>query len=203
MSVVNLRYRLIGGAISRDHAAALHAAVVKAVPAVRADRTLGLLPLYGRLGGKRRLEFSRANLLLVRADVCRVPALLKLAGRHLEVGEQVVRLGCPAVHDLEPVECLYSRLVVLASANVDPAVFLRAAQRALDRAEVSGKAQLVACPGNSPQYVRGTVRFRNRSVNGFALLVAPLSSEHSLRLQEVGLGLHRALGCGIFVPNRE
>jgi CRISPR-associated protein Cas6 len=36
----------------------------------------------------------------------------------------------------------------------------------------------------------------------FSLMLHGLSASDSLRLQELGLGRHRLLGCGIFVPHK-
>ena len=35
-----------------------------------------------------------------------------------------------------------------------------------------------------------------------SLLLAELSPEHSLQLQRFGLGPHRLMGCGIFLPHK-
>jgi hypothetical protein len=37
---------------------------------------------------------------------------------------------------------------------------------------------------------------------GFSLMLDALSPDHSLRMLEAGLGRHRRLGCGLFVPHR-
>ena len=39
-------------------------------------------------------------------------------------------------------------------------------------------------------------------VTTFSLMLHGLTASDSLRLQELGLGRHRLLGCGIFVPHK-
>jgi hypothetical protein len=39
-------------------------------------------------------------------------------------------------------------------------------------------------------------------VNTFSLMLHALPPDQSLRLQHHGLGVHRLLGCGIFVPHK-
>jgi CRISPR-associated protein Cas6 len=39
-------------------------------------------------------------------------------------------------------------------------------------------------------------------MHGFSLMLHELSPADSLRIQRLGLGVHRTLGCGIFVPHR-
>jgi CRISPR-associated protein Cas6 len=41
-----------------------------------------------------------------------------------------------------------------------------------------------------------------REIVGFSLMLHDLKPEHSLRVQQLGLGDDRMLGCGIFVPHR-
>jgi len=48
----------------------------------------------------------------------------------------------------------------------------------------------------------GEIRTRDGTLFTRALLVADLKPEESVRLQQRGLGEHRLLGCGLFVPHR-
>ena len=41
-----------------------------------------------------------------------------------------------------------------------------------------------------------------RRIDAFSLLLHEMTPEHALRLQQCGLGQHRLLGCGIFVPHK-
>jgi len=41
-----------------------------------------------------------------------------------------------------------------------------------------------------------------RVLDTFSLMLHALPEEQSLRLQRCGLGPHRLLGCGIFVPHK-
>ncbi len=40
------------------------------------------------------------------------------------------------------------------------------------------------------------------AVVGFSLMLHGLSAADSLTVQRVGIGPHRALGCGLFVPHK-
>jgi CRISPR-associated protein Cas6 len=52
------------------------------------------------------------------------------------------------------------------------------------------------------QYIRRTVRIREKEVVGYGLDVSRLTAEASILLQEHGLGGRRPFGCGVFVPGR-
>ncbi|MBV5275414.1 MAG: type I-MYXAN CRISPR-associated protein Cas6/Cmx6, partial [Lamprocystis purpurea] len=42
----------------------------------------------------------------------------------------------------------------------------------------------------------------NGAITTRSLLLAGLKPDESLRLQQQGLGLHRLMGCGIFIPHK-
>jgi len=96
---------------------------------------------------------------------------------------------------------------------MEPEPFLDAARRQLDALEVSALPQLVQQPdveeanrsrksGSHSQFLRRTIKIRDKEIVGFAVSIEGLSDEESLSLQENGIGGRRRFGCGIFVPVR-
>lgn len=110
---------------------------------------------------------------------------LELAGRKLV-------LGAPTLRALEPVSSLSARVVTFKH-SLDEATFRAAALRFL--AELGCQARLEV--GR-----RRVVSIAGKKVVGFALDLKGLSGEHSLLLQEQGLGGRRHMGCGLFLPTR-
>ncbi len=49
---------------------------------------------------------------------------------------------------------------------------------------------------------RGGRPFEGRTLTTFSLMLHALNPADSLRVQEQGLGPHRLLGCGVFVPHK-
>jgi len=49
---------------------------------------------------------------------------------------------------------------------------------------------------------RQSVRTPDGLVSGFSLMLHGLPVEHSLLVQQLGLGKHRKMGCGIFIPHK-
>jgi len=45
-------------------------------------------------------------------------------------------------------------------------------------------------------------RLEPGGLRGYSLMLDGLSAADSLRLQETGIGRHRRLGCGVFVPHK-
>ena len=71
--------------------------------------------------------------------------------------------------------------------------FLAEAHRQLIAHEIRGDLELSG---------RDSLRVGGRRVIGYAVRVLGLSPEHSLKLQSVGLGGKRTMGCGLFRPAR-
>jgi CRISPR-associated endonuclease/helicase Cas3 len=208
-AVVDLVFRLRGSEVPADHGYLLYTAIALEVPAIHGDGAIGIHPLQGRLVGGRRLALGRASRLVVRLSAERIPELLPLAGRRLDVGGDGLMLGVPEVRALRPAAALRSRLVVI-KGFMEPAGFLEAAQRQLAALGVEGRMTLLrrrlggpleGGRGSRDSVVRRTLRVHDKEVVGFAVRVGGLGAEDSLRLQAVGLGGRRRFGCGVFVPH--
>lgn len=192
MPCVDLAFRLTGATIPVDHGYALYASISRLLPDLHADKDIGIHPIRGRYVGNGGLHLTSASHLTVRLPDDRIRAVLKLAGKTLEVDGHRLRVGIPETRALRPTAVLYSRLVTIKGfMEVDP--FLAAARRQLGLLGVD--AELVAGE-------RRTFRVKNKQVVGFEVFASQLDAEASLRLQEAGLGGRRHMGCGVFVPFR-
>jgi CRISPR-associated protein Cas6 len=115
-----------------------------------------------------------------------------LAGAVLDVGGFVLRLGdVPVLRELLPHATLYSYLVV--SGDDDELAFLAAVEHELD-------ALGVPCRPICGR--RQVIEFDGAPLTGFSLMLDGLTTAGSLRVLESGLGRHRRLGCGVFVPHK-
>jgi CRISPR-associated protein Cas6 len=208
-AVVDLVFRLRGTVVPADHGYLLYAAIAKEVPAIHGDGAIGIHPLQGRLVGGRRLALGRASRLVVRLSAERIPELLPLAGRQLDVGGDGLMVGVPEVRALRPAAALWSRLVVI-KGFMEPIDFLEATQRKLAALSVEGRITLMrrrlrtpleGGRGGQDSVVRRTLRVHDKDVVGFAVRAEGLGAEDSLRLQAVGLGGRRRFGGGVFVPH--
>ena len=210
---VDVQFRLIGGDIPADHGYPLLSALVRIVPSLHGDDTIGVHAIGGRFVGNRRLALTDRSRLTIRMDARRIAELLPLAGKSLLIGGSLIRIGTPQLRALEPAPRLYSRLVVI-KGFMEPEAFLEAARRQLEGLAIRCEPQLVPQPavaaanvgkptGSRSPYLRRTIRIHNQEVVGFALRVQDLEADESIRLQEHGLGGRRRFGCGIFVPDRK
>jgi len=106
---------------------------------------------------------------------------------------------------LTPASTLSSGFVLIKLANVTshevtPERFLAAARKQLDALEVSGKVAIPVVRSGpfAGQPRRRVMRVRDQTHAGYALMISDLSPVESIRLQEVGIGGRRIMGCGLF-----
>lgn len=192
MSTVDLAFKLMGSKIAVDHGYALFAAVNRLVPELHDAQDVGLHPIRGRFDGNGCLVLSPASRLIVRVPEDRIREFLKLAGKTLEVDGNRFRVGVPEVRALRPVAALFARLVTI-KGFMDAEEFIEAVKRQLETMGVTTALQLGE---------RRTFRIKDKQVVGFELLATELDAENSIKLQEVGIGGRRRMGCGVFVPFR-
>lgn len=200
MAVIDACFPLIGDTIPVDHGYPLFAAMVKEIRAIH-DMPVGIHPINGLLIGDRLMKLTEKSRLTIRLDHMLLPEILPLAGMKLKIGEGHVRIGIPSIRTLKAGSRCRSRLVVIRG-FMTPEDFLAAVGRQMAAIEITGKAEIlrrpgVVAPGKDP-FVRRTLRIKEKEIVGYALEVSELSPENSIRLQELGLGGRRHMGCGIF-----
>lgn len=189
--VIDAVFPLEGMALRRDHAQSLQQALCERLSWLSADFRTGIHPVKVVHGSEDSALLPRRARLLVRVSGERFADLGVLAGADLEVDGHLVHLGTPHPRQLVPHATMYAYRV--AAESDDELTFMAAvnahlAELAIGGERVCGKRQTMMAAG--------------RVLNTFSLMLHQLSPEQSLRLQQNGLGPHRLLGCGIFVPHK-
>jgi CRISPR-associated protein Cas6 len=98
-----------------------------------------------------------------------------------------------------PAPSLYARIVTIKKFT-EPEPFLDAAQRQLAQLNITGSLEL---PQDGRSRYRRIITIHGHKVVGFSLAAHDLTENDSVRLQTVGLGGRRAMGCGLFNPIRK
>ena len=192
MPTVDLAFRLMGSRIPVDHGYALYAAINRVVPELHDAQDIGVHPIRGRFDGNGCLVLSPTSRLIVRAPDDRIREFLKLAGKTLEVDGNRFQVGVPEVRALRPAAALSARLVTIKGfMATEP--FIEAAKRQLETMGVTAALQ---------SGERRTFQIKDKQVVGFELLASELDAEDSIKLQEIGIGGRRRMGCGVFVEVR-
>ena len=190
--MVDVVFALQEATLGDDHASALSAAIRRALPWLDDEPEAGILPLSGLARGDGVRFVGRRSRLALRLPIGRCASADALAGVRLDLDGVGLQLGASSVRPLFPARgVVYSHFV---SVGVD------------DEVEFLARCtSLLAARGLKPQLISGKareLRTADGSVRGFSLMLHGLAAAESLAVQEAGLGGHRALGCGLFVPHK-
>lgn len=181
-----------GTPIPADHGYAIYSAISRILPEFHENEDYGIHPIAGIQLGNRMMALTEESRLAIRIDANRIAEILALAGKTLGLGRTFLQIGVPTVHPLVPSPSLRSRIVTI-KGFMEPERFLGAIRRQLDALPVS--PEVVVELGK-----RRTLRIHDKDVVGFEVFLSRLGEEDSLRIQEVGIGGRRKMGCGLFVP---
>lgn len=188
--VVDLSFELGGDILPADYPQHLEAALVEALPWASAEPFFGVHPVRAPLTESGYVLSRRARL-TVRVPPAREAAVAALAGREFAVGGRRLAIGRGIARPVTPFPTLRAQMVVNALAD-EPAfmddVGMQLEVLAVRGEAICGKPARLATAGGT--------------LNGFALVLHGLSAGDSLRLQAIGLGPARRLGCGLFVHHK-
>lgn len=188
---VDVAFPMQGHALPRDHRLALAQAVSELLPWLADDPQAAVHPVKLVHGSGEPALLSARSRLILRVARERTTELPGLAGSTLCVAGQEIRLGQPQLRELLPHTTLYAHFVDAGEA--DEAGFLDAVEAELQELDVSCHR---VC--GSEQQWRGP----QQVLHGFSLMLHGLRAAAALRVLEHGLGAHRLMGCGVFVPHK-
>jgi CRISPR-associated protein Cas6 len=191
-TMVDVVFPLAGERLPRDHHLALADALEHALPGLTAWPGLAVHRINVVAGSGSSALLSRRARLALRVRRDQVGALAALNGIALRVADCVVTLGSAQTRELVPYASLYAHLV--AADDDDELAFQVSVERELQARgirgrPICGRAHTVSIDGQ-------------RRLHGFSLMLDGLSRADAMQLLECGLGGHRKLGCGVFVPHR-
>jgi CRISPR-associated protein Cas6 len=189
--LVEAVFPLEGKALPRDHAQALQHALAEQLPWLRNDAGAGIHPLKLVSGPESLALLSQRTRLILRVDANRLDELKALCGVELDVSGHALRLGAVHLRALQPLATLYAYRVAAVSA--DESEFMQAMEAELTALAIAGER---VCGK------RHSLRVDGLDMTTFSMMLHGLAPEQSLRLQQHGLGTHRLLGCGLFVPHK-
>lgn len=189
---VDLAFPIEGRSLPRDHRARLAAALTERLPWLGVAPGSGVHRLNVVVGGGAEALLSARTRLLLRVPRERAAeAAAALSGVALRIGDAPLQLGRPVQRELLPHRTLYAHFV--AAEGSDELRFLAMVD---DELQALGVACRPVC-GRHQQLHGGA-----GVLPGFSLLLDGLSPADALRVLEAGLGTHRGMGCGLFVPHK-
>lgn len=190
-AMVDVAFVLDGRALPRDHRWAMAHSLADLLPELADDPRAAVHPVKLVPGSGEPALLSARSRLVLRVARERAESVRALAGRTLEVGGCEVRLGEAQVRELLPHTTLYAHFVDAGEA--DEIDFLSA--MADELASLAVRCPVVC---GREQQLRGP----QQALHGYSLMLHGLREASALRILERGLGAHRLMGCGVFVPHK-
>lgn len=200
--VVDLVFSIECKALPVDHAAALFSAIRQVLPWFGESAQTGLHTIHVAdsgngwerpSGADDLLYLSRRTKLTLRLPRNRVENARALSGSLLDVAGHAMRVGSAKEMLLSTNPTLYARYVACPEEQGEEQFIADAVRQLRDmgirfKKVLAGKHTCLHS-ADGPVFTR-------------SLMIADLSPEDAVRLQEHGLGPHRELGCGVFIPHK-
>jgi CRISPR-associated protein Cas6 len=199
--VVDIAFAISCRALPVDHAWALSEAVAAVLPWIAEDPRAGVHTIHVADSGNGwmrpqaphdLLYLSRRTKLVLRVPRERIDDAHALSDKTLDVAGHRLQVDTGMVRLLSEITTIFARYIV--TEDDDESAFLGAMHAQLQRMGIQPKKML--CGIERVVHAPGQ-RIRTRS-----LMLADLSVEESVRLQQEGLGPLRHRGCGLFIPHK-
>ena len=185
--MIDAVFDVSGESVPVNYPFALWSELVRHVPELEADDSIGVLPLR-TTGSEAGMLLPKRAKLVVRLPSSRASHVLALAGQELDILGSRLRIGNVKLRKIQPYSTIHAHMVVGAEDEVD---FVKNVSAQL--AEFGISASLIC--GRQNSLLDG-----GHSIHGYSLVIHDLKPEDSLRLQCMGLRSDRRYGCGVFVP---
>jgi CRISPR-associated protein Cas6 len=201
--VVDLAFRIGCPTLPLDHAYALSSALLSVLPWLEDEEHAGVHLIHGAASGNGWyrpedhgtgvLHRPRRTRMRLRLPRHRLEDARQLTGQRLDIDGHALKVGDSEVFLLSSLSTLFARHVI-ADADSDEQAFLEKAAHGLREIDIECRKLLGG--------ISHTLEFPDGPVHTRSLMVADLEPEQSVRLQQVGLGAGRHIGCGLFVPHK-
>lgn len=190
---IEVRFPIAGKSLPSDHGYGLCSAISHQIPGFHQEPLISLITASGFPDCKGLITLTPQSCLRVRLPVTKIPLIYPLAGKQLTIGHHKIQVRIPEIYPLKPASSLQARLVVI-KGYMEPEEFEIAAKRQLEELGISGELTVLS---------RKTIKIKRFTVVGFTTKVTSLNPEDALKLQVLGLGGKRRMGCGVFVGTGE
>jgi len=201
--VVDLAFRLNCPTLPLDHAHALSSELLRELPWLAEDEHAGVHLIHGAASGNgwyrpedassELLHLSKRTRLRLRVPRSRLDDARNLTGKKLDISGHPLEVGNSDIFLLSSLSTLFARYVITDEAK-DEAQFLEEAAEQLRAIDIPCRKMLGG--------ITHRMAFPDGEIFTRSLMVADLGPEQSVRLQQVGLGEGRTIGCGLFIPHK-
>ena len=200
--VVDLVYSIQCRSLPVDHAHALYSAIAEVLPWLHEEEGAGVHPIHVAESGNgwlrpenadELLHLSRRTKLVIRVPKHRISEAEGLVGTLLDVAGNELSIDKVTKRLLSDLDTLFARYMVIQN-GMSEEEFLNQTITEMRELGVSPKKVL---PGKGH-----VIRTPDGDLQTSSLMLADLKVDESLILQQKGVGSHRHLGCGLFIPHK-
>lgn len=191
MKVSDVQFSLTGYSIPIDHSYALFRELNRLLPWLAEEPLGGVHAIHGADSGTGELILNKRAKLVIRVTTERVAELNSLSGQTITLEGHSLSIGAAKAKPLSLHTPLFAHCVTTGSE--DELDFANDILRMLDEMEIDSR---FICGR------RQAIKTDKGLVSGFSLMLHGLPVEHSILVQQQGLGTNRKIGCGIFIPHK-
>lgn len=188
---VDIVFSISGIRIPRDHGFMLWRELRICLPWLDAEAHAAIHAVRGAPANDDTLLLTKRASLVLRLPESRVADAQNLTGQQLNLDGCMLQIGSARNRPLLACPTLYSHLV--STGSEDETDFLDDVAAQLERINVACKFMCGK---------RRALQAEQAVIFGYSLMLYDLTPELSILLQQIGLGGHRKLGCGIFIPHK-
>ena len=176
-------------------------ALYEALPWIKEEPELGIHQIHGATSGNgwerpadgELIHLSKRTRMHLRVPSSRIADANELVGKTLDVAGHSVTIGKMATKKIDPFSTIFSRYIV-ASPGMSEDDFLQWIYTELKARDIQARKLLCG--------IGHELEANGKKIETRSLMIADLDKSTSVALQEIGLGPHRHLGCGIFIAHK-
>lgn len=189
--IVDIMFSIRGHSIPHDHGFMLWRELRACLPWLDAEAHAGIHAIRGAPANDDILLLTQRASLVLRLPEARLADAQSLSGRQLDLDGHMLQIGSARQRPLQAFATLYSHLVC--TGNDDELDFLDDVAAQLEQISVACKFMCGK---------QRALRTEQTMIRGYSLMLYGLGADQSVLLQQTGVGGHRKLGCGLFVPHK-
>ncbi len=204
--VVDLVYRISCRCLPLDHAHSFSMAVRENLSWIDEEEQTGIHLIHGaesgngwmrpKDAGNELLHLSHRSRMTLRVPKHRIDDAHKLSGQTLDIDGHRLEVGQAKVKLFSTLPTQFARYVVVPQGieHDDEEAFMAYAVGQLRELDI--KVRKLLC-GRAH-----AIRHPDSDLNTRSLMLADLEVEEAVTLQQQGIGRHKTMGCGLFIPHK-
>lgn len=202
--IIDVSFKISCQQIKMDHAWLLTDAIHTLLPPLKEDPQTSIHHIYIPQSGNgwtrtdnfkdKIVQLSRRTRLKIRIPKNKLPEVLTLSGQTILIENIPLTFGQANQHLLSTITTIVARHVHIPDTDENEEEFLQQAHQQIQAMGI--KVRKMLC-GKSHQLKTPDGYIKTRS-----LMIADITPEESILLQENGIGLYYNYGCGVFIPQK-